>query len=282
MADKNQTFVTGWPITHSRSPLIHNHWLEKHGLSGSYDRLAVKPEEFQRHIDTLPGSHFIGGNVTIPHKETAYDCVDHKEPVAERLQAVNTVWVEQGQVWGTNTDGYGFLANLDDQVPGWDKTSARKKAALVLGAGGASRAIIDALIQRGFEEIIIANRTLGRAVALAEHFGSKCRAIEIEKVSSATTNPSIIINTTAVGMNDDDQPVQLDGFSSDTVVNDIVYTPLWTPLLKQAKLLGMKPVDGLGMLLHQAVPGFEKWYGIRPEVTQELRDILLRDLGELS
>ena len=222
---------------------------------------------------------FIGGNVTIPHKEMAYKLAEQLDSNAKRLGAVNTLWLEGGILQGSNSDGYGFLANLDDRAPGWDDPSRLKRGALVLGAGGAARAIIDGLIQRGFSRIYIANRTLERAANLAETFGSVCEPVSLDQAGQYRSI-AIIINTTSIGMKDNKSPLDLSGFDQNTVVNDIVYTPLYTPLLKQADQLGMIAVDGLGMLLHQAVPGFEHWFGIRPQVTQELRKLLLVDLGE--
>ncbi|MEP1207100.1 MAG: shikimate dehydrogenase [Rhizobiaceae bacterium] len=283
MAEFKKAFVTGWPVNHSRSPLIHNHWLKKHGLgdAGEYLKRPCEPEDLVEFLTHLREEGFVGGNVTVPHKEATFDLIAHPQPEAELLGAVNTVWLDQdGELQGTNTDGYGFLANLDDRHPNWDSAANREKAALVLGAGGASRAIIHSLMQRGFARIIIANRTLSKAEALAEHFGTPCHAADIAGITSETVDPSLIVNTTSIGMNDGQSPLDLSGFASSTLVHDIVYTPLVTPLLAQARQLGMPIVDGLGMLLHQAVPGFEKWFGIRPEVDDALRQILLNDLGE--
>ena len=282
MVEFKKAFVVGWPIEHSRSPLIHNFWIKQYGLSGSYDKTSCEPDNLSTFLKSLDENGLIGGNVTIPHKENAFKIVDDTDPVAKRLGAVNTVWRDGEKLCGSNTDGYGFLANLDDQAPDWDIDEQRKKGALVLGAGGAARAIVDALLQRGFTSIAIANRTRGRAEDLACHFGSNCHSFAIEDLSPKNPSPALIVNTTSVGMNDGKQPISLRGFSSDTVVNDIVYTPLWTPLLLDAKEKGMRTVDGLGMLLHQAVPGFERWFGVRPKVSQELRNILLKDLGEIS
>ena len=281
-----RAFVTGWPIGHSRSPLVHGYWLKQFGIDGDYLRHPCKVEDFENFINTFNKNGFIGGNVTLPHKETAFSSIEKTDATATRLGAVNTVWIEDDQIVGANTDGYGFMANLDEFVPNWSDENRLERGALVLGAGGAARAIIDALMQRGFKRITIANRTLIRAVELREMFGEPCQAIAYEYIGDTEKKSSIIINTTSVGMAgtelESDTPISLKGFSSDTIVNDIVYTPLITPLLHEAKTSGMKAIDGLGMLLHQAVPGFEKWFGVRPEVTKELRAVLLADLGEVS
>ena len=279
-----RAFVTGWPIGHSRSPLVHKHWLQKYGIEGDYLRHPCKVEDFKTFVASFQDQGFIGGNVTLPHKEAAYSNVHQTDATAKRLGAANTIWIEDGVIMGGNTDGYGFSANLDEFAPGWSDKERLKRGALVLGAGGASRAIIDALMQRGFERITIANRTLSRAVELRDMFGEPCRPIAYENIGDGEKNASIVINTTSVGMVgtelENATPLSLNGFSTDTIVNDIVYTPLITPFLHEAKTSGMKTVDGLGMLLHQAVPGFEKWFGVRPKVTPELRAVLLADLGE--
>ena len=283
MVRSNTAFVTGWPVEHSRSPLIHNHWLALNGLEGSYVKRPCKPEEFDDFLTNLQGEDFVGGNVTIPHKENAFHLVDRRDQRAETLGAVNTVWLEGSTIHGSNTDGYGFLANLDERAPDWDSSARTKRPALVLGAGGASRAIIGALLERGFEKVIIANRTVSRAESLSETFGARCSGVGLDQIDLAVLNPSVLVNTTSLGMDGENQnlPVDVAQLSKDALVTDIVYTPLFTPLLQAAQKHDLKTVDGLGMLLHQAVPGFEKWFGVRPEVTPELRNILLRDLGEL-
>ena len=282
MADVKKAFVTGWPVNHSRSPMIHGYWLKQHGLEGrgDYVKRPCEPENFNAFISQMADEGFVGGNVTVPHKETVYKMLAQPEPAAAALGAANTVWLENGQLCGTNTDGYGFLANLDERRPGWDDQENLARGALVLGAGGASRAIIYALLERGFEQVLIANRTLSRAEELVRQFGPKCQAVTLGEIDPASCNPSFIVNTTSIGMNDGQSPLDLTGFPSDTLVHDIVYTPLMTPLLEQAQQLGMPVVDGLGMLLHQAVPGFEKWFGVRPQVDEKLRRMILQDLGE--
>ncbi|MEE9313895.1 MAG: shikimate dehydrogenase [Rhizobiaceae bacterium] len=280
MASEIHTFVTGWPVEHSRSPLIHRHWIKIYGLSGDYEKLPCSELEFPKFLKDLPKSIYRGGNVTIPHKEAAFQQVTVVHPTAKALGAVNTLWQEGDVLHGDNTDGYGFLANLDDRAKGWDGADRQQRGALVLGAGGAARAIIYALLERGFNSVTIANRTLERAEKLADKFGPKCQAADLKQLSKQTYDCALVVNTTSVGMDGKSLVLDLTSFSTQTVVNDIVYTPLLTPLLKQAKTLGLQTVDGLGMLLHQAVPGFERWYGVRPAVDEELRGILLRDLGE--
>lgn len=282
MPDIKRAFVTGWPIDHSRSPLIHNHWLKQYGLAGEYVIRPCEPEKFAEFLATMKQEGFIGGNISIPHKETAFTIIDAPEPAALNLGAVNTIWMENGHLCGTNTDEYGFLANLDEQHPGWDNSDNKAAGALVLGAGGASRAIIHGLLQRQFANITIANRTLDRAKNLVNQFGSNCHALELNQVTPQNFNPAIIINTTSIGMKDDIQPIDLEGYPVTAIVHDIVYTPLITPLLAQAQSLNMPTIDGLGMLLHQAVPGFEKWFGIRPKVDASLRQLILENLGEIN
>lgn len=275
-----KAFVTGWPIGHSRSPLIHDHWLREHGVDGSYERVPVEPDDFPAFIDGLVEAGYRGGNVTLPHKQTAFDLLPDIDDEASAIGAVNTIWLKDGQLHGANTDAYGFLANLDEQAPGWDNETARNKGALVVGAGGAARAIVHALKQRRFATIHIANRSLERAQDLANGFGRSCRAIPLTAPTQESYDCALLVNTSSVGMTVDRLPLDIERLSADCVVTDIVYTPLTTPLLKDASDRGLHTVDGLGMLLHQAVPGFEHWFGVRPEVTSRLRNLILQDLGE--
>lgn len=270
-----KAFVTGWPIDQSLSPLIHRYWLSEHGIDGDYVKHACPPEKIKDFLSLIADHHFVGGNVTLPHKETAFGVVDHKTKTAEALGAVNTVWLDDNNLWGDNTDGYGFLANLDENSPDWDDQDRLKRGALVLGAGGAARAIIHSLQSRGFSTIWIANRTVERAEKLAQEFGEPCRGISMDNLTADVHKAGFVVNTTSLGMGDGLSPTDLSSFQVDTVVNDIVYKPLVTPLLAQAKTLGMMPVDGLGMLMHQAVPGFQRWFGVRPEVTATLKALLL-------
>ncbi|MGI9357286.1 MAG: shikimate dehydrogenase [Rhizobiaceae bacterium] len=275
-----RAFVTGWPVKHSRSPLIHNHWLAQHGIEGRYEKRPCEPDDFTSFISNFQNEGFVGGNVTLPFKERTFGLADEVDDVAVAIGAANTVWHENGKVHATNTDVFGFLTNLDQQVSGWDAPGKQSRGALVLGAGGASRAIIYGLLERGFDNIVIANRTVSKAQILARTFGQKCLAVDISALSEENLETALIVNTTSVGMGDGQLPIDPTRFADDTVINDIVYTPLMTPLLTTAKEAGMPIADGLGMLLHQAVPGFERWFDIRPEVTDELRNIVLADLGE--
>jgi shikimate dehydrogenase len=282
MADSRETvppaaFVTGWPIKHSRSPIIHRHWLEQYGLAGSYDAVAVTEQDFAAFITSLKNgaSGFRGGNVTIPHKERAFNLADRPDDLAEELGAANTVWVEDGQLHATNTDGYGFATNLDDRHPGWDRAGR----AVILGAGGASRAVVQAVRDRGVGEIHIVNRTFSRARELADRFGPKVHAHAIDALPEVMAGAGLFINTTSLGM-DGEGSVSFDftGMQAGALVTDIVYVPLETPILKQARQQGFATADGLGMLLHQAVPGFEKWFGRRPVVDERLRAMIVEHI----
>ncbi|MFP4538971.1 MAG: shikimate dehydrogenase [Dichotomicrobium sp.] len=267
--------VIGWPVAHSRSPLIHGYWLEKYDLPGRYDKQAVPPEDVPAFFDAFAANGLVGANVTVPHKELAYQLVDRRDPSAEAVRAVNTVWLEDGQLVGANTDVYGFLANLDAGAPGWDAGSR----AAVLGAGGAARAVLKGLIDRGFTEIRIANRTKAKAQHLADAFGPAVRPVAWEDRAAMLSGCALLVNTTSLGM--DGAPALDIGLSElppDAVVTDIVYVPLQTELLRAAQARGLRTVDGLGMLLHQAVPGFARWFGTRPEVTPELRARLVADI----
>ncbi len=280
MAEMKQAFVTGFPIKHSRSPLIHNYWLQRYGLSGSYKAIENSPENFPNFVQTLAEQGLRGGNVTIPHKEAAFALCEKRDAAAEAIGAVNTLWIDaENHLNGGNTDAYGFAANLDAQLPDWD---AGAKIALVLGAGGASRAVLYALLNRGFEKIIVVNRTVERAQALAAHFGSKVEAAGWDEAQGFVSSADLIVNTTSLGMSGHGEaqefPLHLAQAKPTAIATDIVYIPLETPFLRQARQAGLRCVDGLGMLLHQAVPGFEHWFGVRPEVTDELRQIILDDV----
>lgn len=283
MADSRETvvpanaFVTGWPIHHSRSPIIHGHWLKTLGIEGTYKALAVAPDEFVTFISTLKDGSLgcRGGNVTIPHKELAHELADRPDELADELGAANTLWVEDGLVHATNTDGHGFIANLDQRHPGWDRTDR----AVILGAGGASRAVIQAVRNRGVGEIHVINRTLPRARELADRFGPKVHAHPLEAMSEVMSGAGLFINTSALGMDGGETPaIDFSPLAENAVVTDIVYVPLKTGFLAQAEEQGFAIVDGLGMLLHQAVPGFEKWFGKRPVVDSTLRDLVIADM----
>ena len=269
--------VIGWPVKHSRSPIIHRHWLAELGLTGDYVRHPVEPEHAADFFANFAGGPFIGCNVTVPHKEVAFASVAHADAVATALGAVNTVWLEDGRLMGSNTDAEGFIANLDQLAPGFD---ANPGAAIVLGAGGAARAVIWALQARGFAPIHVVNRTRDRAEAMAERFGPDIRPAGWNDLPALLPQAGLLVNTTSLGM--EGQPpltIDLAAARDDLLVTDIVYIPLETPLLKAARSRGLQTVDGLGMLLHQAVPGFERWFGPRPVVTPELRRLILADMG---
>ncbi|KAA3441796.1 shikimate dehydrogenase [Mesorhizobium sp. SARCC-RB16n] len=270
-----KAFVTGHPIKHSRSPMIHGHWLAKHGIDGSYQAIDVAPRDFADFLASLQANGYRGGNVTIPHKEAAFAGVARRDHAADEIGAVNTLWLEDGTLWGGNTDGHGFAANLDDYAAGW----ASNGPAVVLGAGGASRAVVHALKERGLGDIRIVNRTLARAIELRDRFGAGVSAHEVAATAELLGDAGLLVNTTALGMQGNEGlPVDPALLPDHAVVNDIVYVPLETPLLAAARARGLKTVDGLGMLLNQAVPGFERWFGVRPKVTPELRAIIVADL----
>jgi shikimate dehydrogenase len=264
--------VVGHPVKHSRSPIIHGYWLEQFGINGRYDRYDVKPEDFSHFVKTLSEQGLQGVNVTIPHKEAAFLALDEATERARRLKAANTLWFENGKLWGDNTDSIGFLANLDQGHPGWDINA---KSALILGAGGAARAIIAGLQERNIEKITIVNRTRERAEELALMSGGQVAVAEWSKLSFQLESADLVVNTTSLGMSGQpDLDLSLDPLGKNALVTDIVYVPLETNLLKQARLRGNPVVDGLGMLLHQAVPGFEHWFGKRPVVTDALRHLV--------
>lgn len=273
-----KAFVIGHPITHSKSPLIHQSWIAEHGLDAGYEALEIAPADLPGFISRLREGEFAGGNVTIPHKEAVMGLIDDVDPLATRIGAVNTLVVDKGRIWGTNTDYAGFLANLDAGAPGWDKGLA---SAVVIGAGGASRAILAALVDRGVARIDLVNRTLGRAEALADQFGPAVRPGPLSEIAARLEGAGLVVNTSSVGMKGTGfNGLDLSGLGKDGVVTDIVYTPLITPLLAQARARGFASVDGLGMLLHQAVPGFHAWFGVEPTVTEALRNRVLAALGQ--
>lgn len=281
-----KAFVTGWPVWHSRSPLIHGQWLKTYGLAGSYGRVGVPPEEIDEFLTGLKAAGYVGGNVTIPHKERAFAVVDKRDAAAEAIGAVNTLWFEGGTLVGGNTDAYGFATNLDERLSGW----ADAEHAVVIGAGGAARAVIFALIERGVSHIAVINRTLSRAEALVQVFGPAVSAHSESDRDLLLAKADLLVNTAPVPERDPEEEqlppmfhvkpsVDLSVMRSDALVTDIVYSPLMTPTLNGAAAAGLRFCDGLGMLLHQAVPGFERWFGQRPEVTDALRSLILKDLG---
>jgi shikimate dehydrogenase len=266
--------VIGWPVGHSRSPALHGHWLARHGIAGAYVALPVRPEHLEQALRALPVLGFAGCNVTVPHKEAAFRLVDHVERSAARLGAVNTILVRpDGTLEGRNTDGEGFLKHLRASAPGWVPAG---RPVLMLGAGGAARAIADALADIGVPEIRIANRTDARAESLAREFGPPLKAWPWADRNDALAGCSLVVNTTQLGMNGyPTLDLALGRLPGDGVVCDIVYTPLETALLADARARGLVAVDGLGMLLHQARAGFAAWFGVEPEVDEALRRAVL-------
>lgn len=276
--DMPRAFVIGDPIGHSRSPLIHRHWLRAANIAGSYDPVHVRPGELAGFAAALKdgSSGFVGGNVTIPHKQAIAALVDRIDDTARQIGAVNTLWLEQGRLCATNTDSHGFRANLDDRAPGWDLG----KTALVLGAGGASRAIVHALLARNFTSIRIVNRTVERARELADRFGPAVSAHPMEALPEVLAGADLFVNTTSLGMGGTSVPeIDFTAMTKGALVTDIVYMPLVTPLMAMAASQGFATADGLGMLLHQAVPGFAKWFGVTPECNDELRQMVIEDMG---
>ena len=266
--------VMGWPVDHSRSPALHGFWLKTYGIDGTYERLPVKPEDLAAALRALPEKGFAGVNLTVPHKEAAMSVVDEISPEAKRIGAVNTIFVAaDGRLKATNTDAYGFITSLKTSAPQFD---AKSGPAVVLGAGGAARAVCVALQDAGVPEVCIINRTTARADTLARDLGGKLTVAAWSERSTRLKTASLLVNTTTQGMQGQ-SPLELDleTLSPRATVTDIVYTPLETPLLAAARARGNIVVDGLGMLLYQAQLGFESWFGRRPEVTQALRDHVL-------
>ena len=266
--------LIGWPAAHSRSPLIHHYWLRALGIEGGYNIEAVPPEGFAEFVLHLSTHGFVGANVTIPHKERALALTKPDER-ARAVGAANTLWYEGAELRSTNTDIEGFIGNLDACAQGWDAAGD----ALVLGAGGSSRAVVFGLIERGISRVHLANRTIERAHALAGQFGPGVHPVAWDAIGGLLPRAGLLVNTTSLGMHG--QPaLELDVglLPSHAVVADLVYAPLETPLLSAARARGLKTADGLGMLLHQAVRGFELWFGQRPEVTPELRALVEDDL----
>jgi shikimate dehydrogenase len=267
--------VMGWPVGHSRSPRLHGYWLAEHGIDGAYVPLPVAPENFERAFRALPALGFRGANVTLPHKEAALALADSASVEAKRIGAANTLVIdEKGRIEARNTDAYGFIESLKEGAPAWRPRSA---PAVVIGAGGASRALLVALTDAGVPEIRLVNRTAGRAEALAASLGGPIRVMGWRDRARALEGAGLLVNATTQGMAG--QPpleLPLDDLPFDAVVNDIVYVPLETPLLMEARRRGNPVVDGLGMLLHQARPGFAAWFGVEPKVTPALRDYVLQ------
>ncbi|MDE2061262.1 MAG: shikimate dehydrogenase [Bradyrhizobium sp.] len=266
--------LIGWPAAHSRSPLIHHYWLRQLGIEGGYSVEAIPPEGFAEFVQHLSAHGFVGANVTIPHKERAL-ALTRPDERARAVGAANTLWYEGGELRSTNTDIEGFVGNLDAAARGWDAAGE----ALVLGAGGSSRAVVFGLLERGIRLIHLANRTVERSQALADQFGPAVRPIAWNEIDQALPHAGLLVNTTSLGMHG--QPaLELDVglLPPQAIVADLVYVPLETALLKASRSRGLQVADGLGMLLHQAVRGFELWFGQRPQVTAELRALVEADL----
>ena len=268
--------VIGWPVKHSRSPLIHNYWIKKHGLDADYRIEEVPPEAFPDFVRNLRERGYVGANVTVPHKQAAMTLSEPDER-ARAVGAANTLWYNDGSLRSTNTDVEGFLANLDSATPGWDRGL---ETAVVLGAGGGARAVVYALLQREVQRVYVINRTPGRAEVLQKQFGARVRAAGWDETTGLLGGAGIFVNTTTLGMNGQ-PPLEINlRCPASLVVADLVYVPLTTRLLAMARERGLRTADGLGMLLHQAVRGFELWFGIRPEVTPELRALVEADLAQ--
>ena len=268
--------VCGWPVAHSRSPMIHGYWLRTLGIAGAYQRFAIPPEDFAAFAASIRAGELAGANVTTPHKEAAFAACDRLSTAAKASGAVNTLWREDGALCGDNTDIAGFLDSLDAEAPAWRMTA---RSAVILGAGGAARAIVCALVSRGLERIVVVNRTAERAEALAHHFPGKTSAASWRDLPQRLAETDLLVNTTTLGMAGQ-AAVDLDlaPLRSAAVVADIVYVPLATRLIEAARARGLRAVGGLGMLLHQAAPGFERWFGARPTVTAELRALVEADI----
>lgn len=267
--------VIGCPVAHSKSPQLHRHWLNTYGVSGHYVPMHVEPEDLADTIRMMPKMGFVGANVTIPHKEAVMKIAGQVTDRAKLIGAANTlIFRADGTILADNTDGYGFITNLHQGAPDWDPQSG---PAVVLGAGGACRAVVASLMEAGVPEILLTNRTRERADQLQKDFGNRVRVVEWIRAGNIIEEGALIVNTTSLGMVGKPRlRVPLDGLRSNAVVTDLIYAPLKTDLLRAAEEAGCTVVDGLGMLLHQAVPGFERWFGHRPEVDAATRAAALR------
>jgi shikimate dehydrogenase len=268
--------VIGHPVRHSRSPLIHGYWLKRYGIAGAYEKQEIAPHALAHFMEHLPTSSFAGCNVTLPHKEEVARLVRHADEKVRRIGSANTLYIRDGEIYATSTDGYGFVSNLKASLP---DLQFKGLTALVLGAGGSSRAIVDQLIVEGADRILIANRSMGRAEDLAQVFGKKAHAVALSDLAIRAPEADLIVNATSAGIADSAElAFPFEKAKDHAIASDINYVPLQTPFLRAAGARGMKCVGGLGMLLHQAVPGFELWFGKRPEVTEELYDQIARDV----
>lgn len=279
MSSIRKAFVTGYPIAHSRSPVIHNYWLRYYDLKGSYERIGVAPEDFTAFIAGLKDNGFVGGNVTMPHKDAAFAAAAVTTERAKQLHAVNTLWFEDGVLHGDNTDILGFTGCIEQTLGRhWYQGV---ETALVIGAGGAARAVVTGLLGYPGLKVKIINRTTDKADDMTAFDRNRIETASWDNLDAEVAKAGVIVNTTSLGMTGY-PPLVLDfsRCSKDTIVADIVYVPLMTPLLSAAQEHSLRIVDGLGMLLHQAVPGFARWFGVTPEVTPELREAVLQDLRE--
>jgi shikimate dehydrogenase len=270
--------VIGWPVEHSRSPLIHRYWLQHYGIDGAYEKEAVRPDELARVLASLGNRGYAGANVTLPHKEEALRLAAVADAAASAIGAANTLWLDEaGRLCAGNSDAYGFMTNLEAEALHWN---AGRRPVMVLGAGGAVRAILHGLLAGGASRILLANRTRDRAEALARDFGPAVTLVDWQDRGAALEGCGLLVNATSLGMTGKEPlDIELEALPRDAVVADIVYSPLETKLLAEARARGNLAVDGLGMLLHQAVPGFERWFGIRPDVTPVLKAHVAATLG---
>jgi len=270
--------VIGWPVEHSRSPAIHRYWLELYGIDGAYEKEAVRPEEFASFLGSLSDRGYAGANVTSPHKTEALRLATIADESARAIGAANTLWLDgTGRLNASNTDAYGFMTNLNQEAPHWNKGRA---PVMVLGAGGAARAILYGLIAQGASRILLANRTRDRAEVLAGTFGPAVSVVDWDARNQALAGCGLLVNATSLGMSGKGPlDIEVEALPEDAVVADIVYSPLETPLLATARARRRQAVDGLGMLLYQAVPSFERWFGVRPQVTKELKAHVAATLG---
>jgi shikimate dehydrogenase len=269
--------VIGWPVEHSRSPLIHGYWIKKYKLAAEYRREAVPPDEFEDFVTNLAERGYVGANVTIPNKEAAR-ALSKADDRADKVGAANTLWLDGTTLRSTNTDVEGFINNLDASTPGWNRGL---DTVVVMGAGGTARAVVYGLSERGVQRIHVVNRTLERATALRDEFGKRVNPVRWEELGGLLSSAGLLVNTTSLGMaGKPPLSVNLARLPASAVVADVVYAPLETALLAAARARGLRTVDGLGMLLHQAVRGFELWFGVQPEVTPDLRALVEADLRQ--
>jgi shikimate dehydrogenase len=276
MSERKAVCVIGWPAGHSRSPLIHNYWIKQHGIDAEYRKEPVAPEAFPEFITNLRAHGYIGCNVTVPHKQVALE-LSQPDERAKGVGAANCLWLDGDKLRSTNTDVEGFLSNLDAATPGWDRGL---DGAMVLGAGGGARAVVYGLLQRDVKRVTVVNRTLERAESLRKAFGTRVQPASWSEMTGLLCCAGLLVNTTSLGMVG--QPpleINLRTLVPSLVVADLVYAPLETGLLRAARERGLRTADGLGMLLHQAVRGFQLWFGVKPEVTPELRAMVEADLA---